>query len=126
MTNNIYLGFNDPSSPANISKGRIQEIAENIFVKILSTIVPNANPDYGHLIDKVVAWKIEYNLIKDAVTREIGYDQQGNAIVAMPNKNNYGYWTDNQLKLIDYNRFDPQPVSAEHFEKEWGLFINSQ
>jgi hypothetical protein len=41
----------------------------------------------------------------------------------MPFKNNYGYWTDNNLLLEDFKKnFKTLEVSQDSFENYWSLF----
>ncbi len=66
---------------------------------MISAIIPRANPDFENSIEKVDFWKIEFNSIKNYTEKEIGFNNNGELIVAMPMGNNYGYWTDNNLTL---------------------------
>ncbi|MFI0428505.1 hypothetical protein [Mariniflexile sp. HMF6888] len=55
--------------------------------------------------------------------REIGMDKDGRIIVKMPFKNNYGYWTDNNLLLADFKgHFETIEISRDSFENHWSLF----
>jgi hypothetical protein len=38
----------------------------------------------------------------------------------MPNKENYGYWTDNSLRLDDFKQhFNVSEINKESFELHW-------
>ncbi|MEO2070308.1 MAG: hypothetical protein ABGW99_03110 [Zunongwangia sp.] len=113
-----YIKFKDPRSEPVSQSSRF----EKAVVKILSTIFPKANPNFETLIKKVDSWLVEYNQIEKAVWREIGFDKNGCSIVAMPLRNNYGYWTDNNLTLDDFREFGITEVAKEYFENEWTEF----
>ncbi len=125
MSQKIYLKFIDPT----INLGTLPKGPKGIFgkivIKILTTILPKANPDYEHLIDDVYSWKLEFDIEQNLTKREIGFDRSGRAILATPTGRNYGYWTDNFMKLKDYEQFDPTTISEEEFEYEWNEFIEN-
>ena len=55
--------------------------------------------------------------------REIEMDKNGGIIVKMPFNNNYGYWTDNNLKLEDFkSHFVTSEIGRDTFENYWSLF----
>ena len=55
--------------------------------------------------------------------REIGLDKEGRVILKMPYKDNYGYWTDNNLLLNDFKEhFVVSEIRKDSFEKSWKLF----
>ncbi|MTI29650.1 hypothetical protein [Xanthovirga aplysinae] len=123
MEDRIYISFNNPKKKTSTHPKPFQKIIENAVVKIISTIIPIANPDFDQILEKVDFWKIEFNKKKNATWREIGFDKKGNSIVAMPLGNNYGYWTDNQLALEDYKNFNPTTITSDEFEKDWKNFV---
>src|SRR5690606_18438876 len=106
------------------SKG-LKKVIESTVVKIISTIIPKANPDFEHLLHKVDYWEIEYNKKENTTWREIGFDKFGNPIAIMPFGDNYGFWTDNQLTLDDYQDFEPITITADEFEKNCTAFEKS-
>ena len=114
----IYIKFKGPKSEPVAESNRI----ENAVVKILSTILPKANPDFDKLIDQVDYWLVEYNRTENAALREIGFDKNGHSIVAMPLGKNYGYWTDNNLTLVDFEAFGVTAIAQDEFENEWTEF----
>jgi hypothetical protein len=113
-----YIKFKDPKSEPIAESSRF----ENAVVKILSTILPNANPDFDKLIDQVDYWLVEYNRTENAAWREIGFDKYDHSIVAMPSGKNYGYWTDNHLTLDDFDAFVVTAITQDEFKNEWTEF----
>lgn len=119
MNDKLYIKFDNPKKESSPQTERLKKRVENIVTKVVSTIIPKANPDFEHLIEKVDYWKIEYNTKENATWREIGFDKNGNSILAMPFGNNYGFWVDNQLTLDDYQSFNPTLINADDFENDW-------
>ena len=113
-----YIKFKYPKSEPVAESSRF----ENAVVKILSTILPKANPDFDKLIDKVDYWLVEYNRTENAAWREIGFDKNDHSIVAMPLGKNYGYWTDNNLTFDDFETFGVTAITKDKFENEWTEF----
>ncbi len=113
-----YIKFKDPKSEPVSQPSRVKKTV----VKILSTIIPKANPDFDKLIDQVEYWLIEYKRTENAVWREIGFDKNGHSIAAMPLGKNYGYWTDNNLTLDDFKAFGVTEIAQDEFENEWTEF----
>jgi hypothetical protein len=94
---------------------------------ILSTIIPKANPDFENKIDLVETWIVELDNETEIPEREIGMDKNGRIIMKMPFKNNYGYWTDNNLLLTDFkNNFETSEISRNSFENYWSLFEKTE
>jgi hypothetical protein len=122
MDDKVYIKFNDPKGEPSPQQGRLKRTIENAAVKILTTIIPKANPDFEHLLDKVDYWKIEFSKTQNATWREIGFAKDGVSIVAMPFEDNYGFWTDNQLTLDDYETFDPTLITKDEFDNDWTDF----
>ena len=79
-------------------------------------------PDFEHLIVNVSYWKIEFSKKKNCTWREIGFDQEGIPILAMPIGYKDGLWTATDLTLADYKQFHPKTISADEFEKDWKEF----
>jgi len=45
----------------------------------------------------------------------------------LPFKNNYGYWTDNNLLLNDFKElFNTSEISKEIFEQHWKILDNEE
>jgi hypothetical protein len=92
---------------------------ETTLSKLTELIIPLANPEYDKLIEFVNVWLIEFDEDGDAI-REIGIDENENVILKMPYKENYGYWTDNELKYSDFEqRFKNENITGEWFENMW-------
>ena len=123
MDDKIYIKFADPK-PENPQPpdGPVKKAVKYAIIKILTTIIPKANPDFDHLLDTVDFWKIEFDKKENCTWREIGFDKDGVSIVAMPLGKNYGYWTDNHLTLEDYEHFNPAPITANEFDSDWTEF----
>ena len=94
----------------------------NFLEKFLSTILPKANPDFENQIQNINIWLIEFD--EDGIPeREIGLDKDGKTVMIMPWKDNYGYWTDNNFNLQDFeNGFNSSEIEKDYFEKEWIQF----
>ncbi len=96
----------------------------NFFEKLLSLIIPKANPDFDDKIHKVSDWLLEFKNEKSTPNRELGLDVTGNIIVKMPYKKNYGYWTDNSLTYNDFKKnFNYKNIDKNIFEKYWSKEI---
>ena len=130
MTDKIYIKFESPIS--NDSKHKDNAIIKTlkiVIIKFLYLILPKANPEFEDLLDSVKYWKVEYDIKEEATWREIGFDINGNSIVAMPLGNNHGYWVDNYFKLEDYRNLNSIDIEKSEFEKDWVTFekkFNSQ
>jgi hypothetical protein len=122
MNNKLYFKIDSPQGSDKSESGIIQRTLENAVVKVLSTFVPKGNPDFNHLIELIKTWAVEFDVEEGLVWREIGYDKNGNAIAAMSDDKNYGFWPDTQLTLDDYEGFNPIPMAFEKFESEWTKF----
>jgi hypothetical protein len=115
----VYFKF---TVPTHVETGNNSNLLSKLFERIITRIIPKANPDYDHLISEVEIWAIEYDTDDNSVWREIGYDKNGIAIVAMPDNKNYGFWLDTQLTLKDYEAFDLKQLSFTEFESDWTKF----
>ena len=92
-------------------------------VKVIKTIlffIPKANPGYDSKMHKVKKWLIEFDKEDGELLpwREIGLDSKGNPVLAGPDKKNYGFWLDTNMK---YEDFDGEPIGKDEFEKIWNL-----
>ena len=123
MTDKIYIKFESPIS--NDSKPKDNAIIKTlkiVIIKFLYLILPKANPEFEDLLDSVKYWKVEYDIKEEATWREIGFDINGNSIVAMPLGNNHGYWVDNYFKIEDYRNLNSIDIEKSEFEKDWVTF----
>lgn len=119
--NTVYIQFQVPKKTEikSSSQSSIKNFAKNILAKIF----PVANPEFENKIDDVEYWLVECDKESGIPQREIGLDQQGRVIMKMPFKDNYGYWTDNNLLLNDFKEhFAVSEISKEVFEEQWTLF----
>jgi hypothetical protein len=108
-----YIQFEAPRHLAPNKK-------RNIFFRAITRILPMANPDVDRRIDDVKTWLVECDLATGVPEREIGLDAGGKVIVKMPNRRNYGYWTDNNLLLEDFrSHFTTSPIAQEKFNAYW-------
>lgn len=73
--------------------------------------------------EKVDVWFIEFHNELNTVTREIGFDVAGKLIYLAPTQRNFGFWSDTNIALSDYQRFHPEPVSKTDFNQ---LFRDGQ
>lgn len=100
------------------------KIKINCFYKIITRLVYffklSANPDYDEKINEVEYWVLEFENKNEFPIREIGLDKNKNIILKMPYKNNYGYWTDNNMRYEDFlSSFKCKIVSEDYFNKKW-------
>lgn len=117
----IYIKFKIPKT---ISENKKEGVFEKYFFNIVSyifrKITPKANPDFENQIDNVEYWLLECGKENGIPEREIGIKKNGIAIVKMPFKDNYGYWTDNNLKLNDFiEKFKATEIEKKEFEFNW-------
>lgn len=116
-----YIQFDEPINPIEASKeGAVKRTLKKVFIGIIEKVIPKANPDFESKIASVVRWMLELETETGIPQREIGIDKEGEVIMIMPFKNNYGYWTDNNLLLNDFiTRFNAAEISIETFERLW-------
>ncbi|MDP3556327.1 MAG: hypothetical protein Q8T03_03070 [Bacteroidota bacterium] len=119
-----YIQFDAPKNNRQTPKdGLIKSSLKKALVGILTTIIPKANPDFEDKLDDVQYWLVECDNETGIPEREIGLDKEGRVILKMPFKDNYGYWTDNNLLLNDFKEhFVVSEISKESFEESWELF----
>lgn len=123
MRENTYIKFADtPSTPETKKKN-------NRKAKIFKTIlffIPKANPEYDEIICDVAEWQLEIDPTDNLPTREIGKDINGKIILIMPWRDNYGYWTDNNI-TIDYfkDHFKATNIDKSEFEMNWDAFAKN-
>jgi hypothetical protein len=86
----------------------------------LQMFVPKANPDFDTLFKYVNTWFIEYDAGEQCVLREVGLDKYDKVIVKAPFKNNYGFWTDNNLTIKEFvTQFNIEYINKNDFEYVW-------
>lgn len=119
-----YIQFDAPKNDSRSAKdGLIKSSLKKAVAGILTKIIPKANPDFDDKIDEVKYWLVACDNATGIPQREIGLDKEGRVILKMPFKDNYGYWTDNNLLLNDFKEhFKVSEISKYSFEKNWELF----
>lgn len=109
----IYIIFENPQESRGQNK-------KSILTKIISLFIPRANPDFDNLIEQTSFWLLEFDDEESIPNREIGLTMDGEVLLKMPHKNNYGYWLDNHLTYSDFkNSFTVNNISKEFFEEKW-------
>ncbi|MBS9767335.1 MAG: hypothetical protein KGV44_07325 [Flavobacteriaceae bacterium] len=124
----IYIKFTAPKTENHSKKNTFaKQMIENIVCRIAKCIIPNGNPDFDDKIDSVETWLVELDSKTGTPEREIGLDKNDKVIVKMPFKNNYGYWTDNNLLLLDFKQhFETTEIEQEVFENYWNLLDKTE
>ena len=92
-------------------------------VKVIKGIlffIPKANPGYDSKMHLVKKWLIEFVEEDGELTpwREIALDSNGNLVFAGPDKRNYGFWLDTNMKYEDFNG---KTIDKEEFERYWRI-----
>jgi hypothetical protein len=80
-------------------KSWLTSTTENLASKILTKLIPKANPDFDEQIQNVKEWILEVDDEDGMPMREVGLDDKGNAIMIMPWKENYGFWSDSLFSV---------------------------
>ena len=87
---------------------------------MLGLFLPKSNPDFEDKIDEAKEWLLEFPDEVSVPVREIGLSKSGEVLLKMPYKNNYGFWTDNNMLLADFQeRFQTESISKDEFEIAW-------
>jgi len=68
---------------------------------------------------RVKKWLVEYNEIENYTCREIGLNELSEVVYCSPSKMFHGYWADANMNLESYERFRPEPIDVEEFQKHW-------
>jgi len=82
--------------------------------------IPKSNPGYDSKMHLVKKWLIEF-VEEDGELipwREIALDKSDNIVFAGPDKINYGFWLDTNMK---YEDFKGEAIEKDEFEKYWNL-----
>ena len=119
---NTYIQFEAPKHETRTEKKSLPtKVFEGVF-DILTKFIPKGMPDFENKIDEVKYWLVECDN-EGVPAREIGLDKERQVILKMPFKDNYGYWTDNNLILDDFKEhFIVSEISKEAFEQMWELY----
>lgn len=91
----------------------------NKMTRCLLFFMPKANPDFEDKYSLVVTWYIEYDDINNYTNREIGLSEDKGIIVKAPFGKNLGFWTDSDVTLEDYEKWNKKSVTSEEFDALW-------
>lgn len=82
--------------------------------------IPKANPGYESKMHLVKKWLIEFIEEEGELIpwREIALDNSNKIVFAGPDKMNYGFWLDTNMKFED---FEGESITKDEFEKYWKL-----
>ena len=121
----VYIKFmtNEMVSDSEPGQNRFGQIFKDSLTKVLTTIIPKANPDFDDKIRDVRQWILEIDDEEGTPEREIGLDEHGKVVMIMPWKNNYGFWTDSPVQIDDLAKtHEMNFVDKEEFERLWTAF----
>ena len=90
------------------------------LIKALLFFIPISNPDYDPKMHLVEKWLIEFIEEEGELLpwREIAIDAKGEPVFAGPDKTNYGFWLDTNMKFED---FTGELIEKEEFERLWNI-----
>lgn len=90
------------------------------FLRVVFFWIPRANPGYDSKMYLVKKWLIEFLEENGEFHpwREIALGENGRPVFAGPDKRNYGFWLDTNMK---YEDFEGKPIEKDEFEKQWKL-----
>lgn len=96
---------------------------QRIARRVLSAVLPQANPDFEGLYNDVRTWWIEVDEGSGLPEREIGLNAEGRPVVAAPFRENLGFWTDSDMffQPKDYRCIESCAFEAKwkEFERTW-------
>ncbi|NQY21967.1 MAG: hypothetical protein HRT40_11800 [Campylobacteraceae bacterium] len=90
------------------------------LVRLVYSLVPNANPRYKHHYHLINEWYIEFDDNGNA-KREIGIDSKGKVILASPFKQNPGFWIESKMNIEDVKN---EEISSEKFTILWNKYFS--
>ena len=122
----IYFKFSPSWRKNTVRKSRSHDFFYTFIERVLSLLVPKANPDFYSIYDKVVTWLIEYDDAKGYVNREIGLDENLQPILKGPYEKNLGFWIDSDMIYEDFLKFKLQMLSEPCFEEYWQMELKEQ
>lgn len=94
------------------------DVAKLWWVRVLTWLVPAANPDLEPYIDRTQTWWLEIDDDGQPL-REIGFDARGKAIVLGPVEGNFGYLIDASDDWSDPK--EDSEVAAQNFNTVWNM-----
>lgn len=118
----VYIKFrtNEITSDSERPTGqnRFGQTFKDLLTKLLTTIIPKANPDFDDKIRDVRQWILEVDDEEGTPEREIGLNENGKVMMIMPWKNNYGFWTNSLVQIDDMSKtHEMNFVDKEEFER---------
>lgn len=118
----IYFNFKDNCEGKPLNS---RSLLRHLILRIISKIIPIANPDFEDKIGYVYKWYLEYDDVNyDEVLREIGLNANGEIILKMPDKRNFGFWMDTNLKFKDFkDKFDIEMITEQEFNDLWNSVV---
>lgn len=92
-----------------------------LVVRILSVFIPKGNSKtYEQNLEKVRTWILEIDKESRCPNREIGLDENRNVVLIAPDEKDYGFWTDSNMKLQDFeSKKGFKLTTQEAFNKLW-------
>jgi len=120
MSECIYIKFSDtPATPEERKEfRRMSRIMYAIFF-----FIPKANPEYEHLINDVAEWLLEIDSADNLPIREVAKDSNGKTLFIMPWRRDYGFYTDNTMKLDFFiEHHQAIVIDKTEFDKNWNEF----
>ena len=88
----------------------------SLFGGLLRRVLPEANPDFHHQIERVTAFHVELDA-DGSPERELGVDASGQTVFIAPWRENLGVILDSYSEPFDASKH--QQIPAEQFEQEW-------
>src|SRR6188508_1227558 len=121
----VYIKFstNEIVSDSEPGQNRFGQIFKVSLTKVLTTIIPKANPDFDDKIRDVRQWILEVDDEEGTPEREIGLDENGKVMMIMPWRSNCGFWTDSPVQIDDLAKtHEMNFADKEEFERLWTAF----
>ena len=87
-----------------------------------------ANKGYKGSWERLDRWWVEFAAADNGEPwREIGFDAEGEAILAGPSRRNYGFWCDTNMTVAELQEQDEDlvVVSRQDFEDTWVQFFGT-
>ncbi len=111
------------SEQSDKPQNSLNHVFQSLIIRMLRVFIPTSNPDFEDMINDVRFWLIEMDDKTGIPKREIGLNKEKKVIVIMPNYRNYGFWTDNNMKLSDFKeRFNVSEITKIQFQEYWNAY----
>ena len=111
LKKDIFFYFSFPASTAKPKNSKRLSALDKFILE---------QYEKGHF-DQIDSWSIEYDAVFNTVTREIGYDTDGNAIYKAPTRRAYGFWSDSNIPMSAYLKFGAQKIQPDVFNQDFLL-----